>query len=112
MLYSLALARGTYGQIQFGVTPAGSATRAIPPGTARAVAEEAVAPALAEPGETVQPAIPSVSSAPAPTAAAAAWRVHRLFPTITCAPRLCPAGRYLPAPGGSRAGANLACSVG
>src|ERR1700756_2904139 len=82
MLYSLAFARDTYGQIQFGVTPAGSATRAVPPGTAGAVAEEAGAAALAETDEPVQPAIPSASSAPAPTAAAAARRVRRLFPTI------------------------------
>ena len=92
-LYSLALVSGVNGQIQFSVTPGGSATRAVPPGTAAAVedadAEDDGELPPAELDELLHAAIPTASRAAAPATATRAVRVRRLFRNIKCAPWLC-----------------------
>jgi hypothetical protein len=74
------------------VTPGGSATRAVPPGTAAAV-EDADAeddePLPAGLEELLHAAIPTASRAAAPATANRAVRGRRLFRNIKCAPWLC-----------------------
>jgi hypothetical protein len=85
------------GQIQFTVTPAGSATVAVPPGEIAAVEDgEDVADVLLD-GLLLllllllllQAAIPSASRPAAPATATRAIRDRRLFRDINCAPWLC-----------------------
>src|ERR1700722_4307761 len=94
VLYSFALVSGMKGQIQFSVTPAGSATVALPPATAAAVEDGAVE------AEDVlvlldglllllQAAMPPASRAAAPATATRARRGRRLFRNINCGPWLC-----------------------
>src|ERR1700689_2128347 len=91
VLYSFALVSGRKGQIQFSVTPAGSATVALPPATAAAVDEgvdddEGVLDGLLL---LLQAAMPTASRAAAPATATRARRGRRLFRNINCAPWLC-----------------------
>jgi hypothetical protein len=96
VLYSFALVSGMKGQIQFSVTPAGSASVALPPATAAAVEDGAV-----EADEEdvllldglllllLHAAMPTASRAAAPATATRARRGRRLFRNINCAPWLC-----------------------
>jgi hypothetical protein len=80
------------GQIQFSVTPAGSATVALPPATAAAVDvgvddDEVLLDGLLL--LLLQAAMPTASRAAAPATATRARRGRRLFRNINCAPWLC-----------------------
>jgi hypothetical protein len=82
------------GQIQFTVTPAGSATVAVPPGETAAVDDGAAAAdvlldALVLLLLLLHAAIPSASRPAAPATATRAMRDRRLFRNINCAPWLC-----------------------
>src|ERR1700733_5573891 len=91
VLYSLALDGGTNGQMEFGLTPAGSATVAVPPGAAGAVEEaDGDTPLTDEAGALVHAATPAAtpaaSTAAAPVTATRPSPDCRLFRNITCAP--------------------------
>src|SRR5215467_1930696 len=88
-LYSLALVSGMNGQIQFSVTPEGSATLAVPPATAAAVEDPEADEEVGLPAELdglLHAAIPTASRAAAPATATRAVRVRRLLRNINCAP--------------------------
>ena len=94
-MYSLSSTAGMSGQIQFTVTPAGSATVAVPPGEIAAVEDgEDVADVLLD-GLLLllllllHAAMPSASRPAAPATATRAMRDRRLFRNINCAPWLC-----------------------
>ena len=92
VLYSFALVSGMKGQIQFSVTPAGSATVALPPATAAAVDEGVDDDEVLLDGLLLlllQAAMPTASRAAAPATATRARRGRRLFRNINCAPWLC-----------------------
>jgi hypothetical protein len=91
VLYSFALVSGMKGQIQFSVTPAGSATVALPPATAAAVDEGVDDDEVLLDGLLLlllQAAMPTASRAAAPATATRARRGRRLFRNINCAPWL------------------------
>src|ERR1700684_419457 len=95
-VYSFALVSGMKGQIQFSVTPAGSATVALPPATAAAVDsgwpvadEDEVLLFVGLLLLLLQAAMPTASRAAAPATATRARRGRRLFRNINCAPWLC-----------------------